>query len=228
MAYGEQQTPRFYGRRKGRPLRAKRTEVMETLLPQVRIDLLEAPIDPATLFDHGPDAVWLEIGSGGGEHAAFRASTNPDVGLIAAEVFEAGVASLLKHMEEQQIANIRIWDEDVRRLLPSFADGSLDRVFLLFPDPWPKTRHAPRRFVNPENLAQLARVIKPGGELLVASDHPVYIRWTLRHLPVHPEFEWIVTGPADWAHPDGVPITRYEEKAHREGRVPHWFTFRRR
>jgi tRNA (guanine-N7-)-methyltransferase len=173
--------------------------------------------------------VWLEIGFGGGEHLAAQAEANPHIGFIGSEVFLNGVAGALKEIDQRKLSNVRLFNDDVRLLLPALPDASLRRVFLMFPDPWPKTRHAKRRFIGPAMLSELARLLVDGGELRVASDHPVYVRWCLQHGPVHPDFVWPVTGPHDWqVRPtDGFP-TRYEQKAIVAGRPPTYLRFVRR
>ncbi|MEQ9447727.1 MAG: tRNA (guanosine(46)-N7)-methyltransferase TrmB, partial [Rhodospirillaceae bacterium] len=219
---------RYYGRRKGKPLKAGRKSLLDELLPKVRLPKSDGSYDPKSAFAFSPSAVSLEIGFGAGEHLAAQAAANPSEGFIGSEVFLNGVASIIRHIHEQNLTNVRIYDEDVRRLLPVLKDASLKRIFLLFPDPWPKTRHAKRRFVSAEMLGEMARLLTDGGELRVASDHPVYVRWTLRHASQHPDFRWVVEGPEDWRNrpADSVP-TRYEEKAHKEGRAPVFLTFRR-
>jgi tRNA (guanine-N7-)-methyltransferase len=220
---------RFYGRRKGKPLKATRLNLLESLLPQLAIPTPTAPLDPATLFATPRRAIWLEIGFGGGEHLAAQAAANPDVGLIGSEVFLNGIGGALKELTARSVTNVRLFPEDVRFLLPHLPTASLERIFLMFPDPWPKTRHAKRRFIGPAMLPELARLLADGGELRVASDHPVYISWTLQHAPVDPAFRWKVTGPDDWRQrpADGFP-TRYEEKAIAAGRPPAYLTFVRR
>lgn len=224
---------RSFGRRKGKKLRPGRSALLETLLPRLAIprpDPGGVPgemVDPAALFGSRP--VWLEVGFGGGEHLAAQAAANPDVGFIGCEVFVNGVASLLRHVDEAGLSNVRIFPDDARFLLKALPDRCLDRVFVLFPDPWPKHRHAGRRFISPATLDLLARLLKDGGELRVASDDVTYIRWVLMHAPNHPAFRWIASRPADWRSPpaDWVP-TRYEAKAVREGRPPAYLRFERR
>lgn len=225
----EAQHPRFYGRRKGKPLKASRLGLIEELLPELRIAVPKARFDPRALFAFPVSSVRMEIGFGAGEHLAQQALANPDIGFIGAEVFLNGVASLLRHVRELDLKNVRIFNEDVRFLLPHLPDAGLARVSLLFPDPWPKARHAKRRFVGPETLAEMERLIVPGGEFRVASDHPVYIDWALLHLGPHPAFRWIAECPADWRErpADSTP-TRYEEKARKEGRTPVFLNFLRR
>jgi tRNA (guanine-N7-)-methyltransferase len=232
MPYAEKQRQafQFYGRRKGRPLRKGRQFLFDELLPRITVPLSEgAALDPATLFAPQKRAHWLEIGFGGGEHLAHQAASNAEVGLIGCEVFESGIASGLSYIAERNLENVRIHPEDARVLLAALKPQSLDRVFLLFPDPWPKRRHAQRRFVNRVNLDRLAALIKDGGELQIASDDPTYIEWTLQHVPVHPAFQWLAESPCDWLErPDDAIETRYEKKAREAGRVPHFFRFRRR
>jgi tRNA (guanine-N7-)-methyltransferase len=221
---------RFYGRRKGRPLRKGQQHLIDTLLPSLAIDLpASGRLDPRSLFLHRPGQVWLEIGFGGGEHLAEQARANPQAGLIGCEVFLNGIATLLAQVSSPGLANVRIYPEDARNLLDALPDGSLDRVFLLFPDPWPKRRHAGRRFIQPANLDLLARLMKPGAEFRFASDDPVYIGWALAHLIRHPTFAWTARRPEDWRmRPADWPGTRYESKALREGRQPIFLRFVRR
>jgi tRNA (guanine-N7-)-methyltransferase len=221
---------RFYGRRKGRPLRMGQRHLIDAVLPKLAIVLpATGKLQPGTMFPKPLDQVWLEIGFGGGEHLAEQARTNPRVGLIGCEVFLNGIASLLTQVSAHGLANVRIYPEDARDLLDALPDSSLDRVFLLFPDPWPKRRHAGRRFIPPANLDLLARVMKPGAELRVASDDPAYVGWALAHLVRHPAFAWTARRPSDWRdRPSDWPGTRYESKALREGRRPIFLRFLRR
>jgi tRNA (guanine-N7-)-methyltransferase len=226
----QRQAFQFYGRRKGRPLRKGRQFLFDELLPRITIPLdAGSTLDPATLFAPPKHAVWLEIGFGGGEHLAHQAAANSDIGFLGCEVFEAGIATGLGHIAERKLENVRLYPEDARLLLAALKPQSLDRVFLLFPDPWPKRRTAKRRFVNRVNLDRLAELIAPGGELRIASDDPTYIEWTLSHVPIHPEFQWTAQSPGDWQerYADAIE-TRYEKKAREAGRVPHFFCFRRR
>jgi tRNA (guanine-N7-)-methyltransferase len=218
---------RFYGRRKGRPLRQGQQHVIDTFLPRLAIGLPKAgKLDPRSLFPHAPDQVWLEIGFGGGEHLAEQARRHPDVGFIGCEVFLNGIATLLTQAASLGLSNLRVYPEDARDLLDALPDASLDRVFLLFPDPWPKRRHAGRRFIQPAHLDLLARLMKPGAEFRVASDDSTYIGWALAHLIRNPAFAWTARGPVDWRvrMPDW-PGTRYESKALREGRHPVYLRF---
>jgi len=216
----------FYGRRKGRPLRAGRKQLMKNLLPALSVPMEAPDINPQSLFDSGTREIWVEIGFGNGEHLAWQAAHNPDVGLIGCEPFINGVSVLLSHVEEQALKNVRIHADDARPLLDRLPDASLTRAFVLFPDPWPKKRHAYRRFVGPENLDRLARVLAPGAILRVASDHPGYVVWALRHLQAHPSFDWLAERADDWRiRPDDWPPTRYEEKA--LAGVPVYLTYQR-
>ena len=221
---------RFYGRRKGRPLRQGQQHLIDTLLPRLVIDLpASGKLDPRSLFQRPPKELWLEIGFGGGEHLAEQARANPHAGIIGCEVFLNGIATLLAQLAAHELDNVRIHPEDARDLLDALPDASLDRVFLLFPDPWPKRRHAERRFIQKARLDQLARLMKPGAEFRVASDDPGYITWAMAHLTVHPDFQWLAAGPRDWRErPADWPPTRYEAKALREGRKPAFFRFLRR
>ena len=158
--------------------------------------------------------VWLEVGFGAGEHLLDQARSHPDVGLIGAEPYEAGVAKLLSKLAEAPPANILIHEGDARDIVSALPDASLGRVFILFPDPWPKTRHHKRRFVQVEMLDALARVMRPGAELRFASDDAGYLAWTLERLLAHLGFAWTARSAADWKiRPAGWPETRYEAKA---------------
>jgi len=219
---------RLYGRRRGRVLRKGRKALLEELLPTLRIELGDNRLDPAALFDRPVTDIWLEIGFGAGEHLAARAAANPEIGFLGAEHYLAGIASLLKHIADADLDNIRILTDDAALLLDALPDASLGRVFLLYPDPWPKARHEKRRFLSHENLDRLHRVMKPGGELLVATDHPVYLAWAVERMASRKDFTWLAESPKDWREaPVDWPGTRYEAKAIREGRRPTYMSYMR-
>lgn len=214
-------SPRFYGRRKGRPLSQSRQRLLDELLPHYQIQ-------PEQLQDYADRQVILEIGFGGGEHLAHIASLNPDTVHIGAEPFINGVASLLQHMQQQQLENIRLWPDDVRLLLNAMPEQFLQGCYILFPDPWPKNRHGGRRIVNPEMLESLSRIIRPGGFLRMASDHPTAQTWLLYEALRHPAFSWTANCAADFnQRPEQWPETRYMAKGVREGRPSVWLDFRR-
>jgi tRNA (guanine-N7-)-methyltransferase len=197
-------------------------------LPEVELVVPEAGrIDAATLF---PDQhrIWLEIGFGGGEHLAAQASAHPDCGLIGCEPYITGVARLLAVAEARGLTNLRIVADDARLLLDALPDGCLERIFVLFPDPWPKTRHHKRRIVNPATAAQFARLLVPGGELRLATDDMDYARAMLLALLPVPQLTWLARAPADWRvpPPDWTP-TRYQEKAREAGRPCVYLRFER-
>jgi len=227
---------KFYGRRKGRKLRPNQQALIDDVLPILTLALPAGGrlLDPRALFGRPVEQIWLELGFGGGEHLAAQAAAHPGVGFIGCEVFLNGIASLLGHLQRHRLAapdtgNVRIYPEDASDLLAVLPDACLDRFFLLFPDPWPKPRHARRRFVNPANLDLLARLLKPGAELRIGSDDPTYIGWALAHASNHPAFSWLADGPADWRErPSDWPPSRYEQKAIRQGRQPAYFRFRRK
>jgi tRNA (guanine-N7-)-methyltransferase len=206
----------FYGRRRGKTLRRHHLQLVEELLPKLRVDL-ENPL-PA-------GEVWLEIGFGGGEHLAHQAALFPEVNFIGAEPFRNGVAKLLAQIEEKALSNIRIHDDDVRYLLEKLPPASLARIFVLYPDPWPKKRHHDRRIVNADTLKQFNALLKPDGEFLFASDIDDYVEWTLLECREHGGFE-LVSNSAEpfenWLQ------TRYEAKAKREGRQTAYLTFAKR
>ena len=202
--------------------------MQQELLPQLSITLPEAgTVDPAALFSQAPAAVWLEIGFGGGEHLAAQAERHPEIAFIGSEVFENGVARLVGEVGRRSLDNVRIFAGDARLLLDRLAPASLGRVFILFPDPWPKLRHHKRRLVASATLDRLAVVMQPGAELRLATDDPSYLVWMLEHVTAHPAFAWLARGPADWRQrPADWPPTRYEEKAYAAGRTPIFLRFR--
>jgi tRNA (guanine-N7-)-methyltransferase len=221
---------RLYGRRVGPRLRAAQARRVE--VTRAELNLAARPrflAEPQRLFDEACRSVWLDIGFGGGEHLIWQALRNPDVGLIGCEAFLNGVAKVLAVIERENLGNIRIHHGDARDVLDLLGDATLDRVFLLYPDPWPKRRHWKRRFVNAANLASLHRVLRPGGDLCIASDMATYIAWTLTALHRHGGFEWCAKAASDWRQRPGDWLkTRYEEKAMAAGRRSAYLNFRRR
>jgi tRNA (guanine-N7-)-methyltransferase len=216
---------RLYGRSRGHKLRPRQQVLLDVTLPRLAL-----PTDPLPGLPAGP--LWLEVGFGGGEHALAQVRANPDATLIACEVFENGICSLLSGLVPEGNeataplpANLRVWTDDARILLRALPDACLDRLFLLFPDPWPKARHAKRRFVHPAMLPLLARVLKPGGEWRVASDDPTYQAWVRDVMGAQSLFE---AGEPAESRPAGWPPTRYEAKALRAGRHPLYWSFIRK
>lgn len=216
MPKGDGRLPRLYGRRHSRRLRPGRRELLQTRLPELRIALPrgDTPLDPRRLFPSDVTDIWLEIGFGGGEHLSELAAADPALGLIGCEPYLSGVASLLASLEARGAANVRIFDDDARLLLSALAEASIGRVFLLFPDPWPKARHHRRRFIAADTLVQLARVLRDGGELWFASDHADYVRWTLEHIGRNSSFRCSPCYSKDqYSRPTREFATRYERKA---------------
>lgn len=203
----------FYGRVHGKTLR-----------PQQKADL--ADLLPTYAFKALPDGapVWLEIGFGGGEHLHHLTGAHPDVRFIGCEVFVNGVAMLLHKLRSEPRDNLTIWDGDIRELMAKLPDQSIGRAYLNYPDPWPKARHHRRRFVTPEYLSALHRVLKQGAELRIATDIPDYVRQTHEEVPGQ-GFDLAYESGTPW---DGWTRTRYEAKAVREGRVPHYMIWTRR
>jgi tRNA (guanine-N7-)-methyltransferase len=219
----------FYGRRVGHALRPAQARLMAELLPALAFEADDARLaNPATLFAAPVTGVRLEIGFGGGERLAAQAAAHPDIGFLGIEPFVNGVAKLVAAIEAQRLANIRIHHGDARDVLPSIGSGTLDEVALLYPDPWPKVRHRRRRFVQPGTLAEVHRILAPGGVFFFASDIPDYVAWTLQRVQAQGGFTWTAERPADWKEPpQGWVRTRYEAKAVREGRSPCYLLFRR-
>jgi tRNA (guanine-N7-)-methyltransferase len=207
----------LHGRRRGKRLRVGQQSLLDTLLPRLALPVPQEPgkIDLAAAFGGRlpPDGVWLEIGFGAGEHLVWQAEQNPGVDLIGCEPYLNGVAKCLAHIERAGIGNIRLFTDDARLVMAALPDRSLSRVFVLFPDPWPKARHHKRRFVQRETLSWLAKLMVPGAELRLATDDPSYLPWMIEHAARHPAFEWLAERPADWRQrPADWPATRYERK----------------
>jgi len=219
----------IYGRRQGRPLKVQARDALETVLPRLALPL-NALGDPLSLFP-GCREVAFEVGFGGGEHLIAQAKAHPETAFIGAEPFINGVAKLADAARETP--NLRIHHGDARDVLERLPDASLSAAFILFPDPWPKLRHHKRRFVNQENLTQLARALRPGARLRIASDITDYVRWTLEAIARFNRIEgrtfaWMAACKADWTQrPADWPPTRYEAKALEAGRVPAYLSFER-
>ena len=228
MSEASERAGAFFGRRKGKKLRAGQDELIQNLLPAIRaIPGQDLPSQfPNRDTRETSRETWLEIGFGGGEHLAAQARTRRDVDFLGCEPFVNGMAKLLAVIEHERLDNVRVWDDDVTDLLPTLPDASFDRVYILYPDPWPKRRQRKRRLVSDEMLETLARVMKPGAELRFASDIDDYIGWVLARTLRSPHFSWKAARADDWRRPyEGWPGTRYEAKAIREGRVPSYLTF---
>jgi len=221
---------RLYGRRRGHPLRPRQQRLLDETLP--RLDLGAGAADPAAAFALDSAPLWLEVGFGGGEHTLAQLAMHPEAAIIASEVFENGLCSLLSRLVPDGAEatgalprNLRLWPRDARHLLQQLPAGALDRLFLLFPDPWPKARHAKRRFVHPETLPLVARAIRPGGLWRIASDDPTYQAWVTATMAEQRLFDPLLETdqrPPDW------PGTRYEAKAIQAGRQPRYWVFSRR
>lgn len=218
----------FYGRRAGKTLTGRQAELVKDRLHQLLLNSTQPPPQDLTqLFSAPVTSIWFESGFGGGEHLIFRALENPAAGFIGVEPFKNGMAKVLVGIEDAGLSNVRLYDEETGPLLDWLPENSLDGFYLLYPDPWPKMRHFKRRFINQRNLTRIARVLKPGAELRVASDIDSYIKWTLEHCAEHPAIELVNESEGAMLKPwPNWPGTRYEAKAIREGRLPRYLTFR--
>ena len=233
---------RFYGRRHGKRIKGSRLFLQENLLPLIEIKepIDGKKLDVAKLFDFKPRETWLEVGFGGGEHLAYQAKQHPDIAMIGAEPFLNGVVSLLAHLngtwgkpanesaliEPGRTDNVRIFADDIRKLFPFFADGLFSRIYVLYPDPWPKTRHEDRRFIGQKNLPELARLLTPTGELRIATDVEQYAAWAMDQIEQSALFERVndnVRQPfSDWFS------TRYEQKGLKAGRTPTYLIYKKK
>lgn len=218
---------RLYGRRQGHKLRPGQSELVERLLPEISVPGT-GDLDAPLLFgDDRPLA--LEIGFGKGEHMAGQASMAPDTGFIGCEPFLDGVVGALMKIDELGLDNIRLHMGDAIEVLERLPDAALDRAWLLHPDPWPKARHAKRRFMNAGPIGLIARKMKPGGEFRFGTDHPVYVRWAMMVMGQSADFEWLGEHPSDFlVRPGDWPETRYEAKARQKGHEVWYFRYRRR
>ncbi len=219
----------LHGRRKAKKLRTHHVALVGNLLPHLALDLTKPLDDPAGLFPHRPSTFWMEIGFGGGEHLARHALALPELGFIGCEPFVNGVAKALALIAESDLVNIRLYNGDAGDVIDALPPDTLSRVYLLYPDPWPKRRQHKRRFLSDDMLARLARVMMPGAELCFASDIDHNIGWTLARILRSPDFLWPAQTAVDWQQPwAGWESTRYEAKTLAEGRRPTYFTFLRK
>ncbi len=221
----------LYGRKMGRPLRKGQKALINELLPSLEIFLpnQEPLFSPFKLFSAPVQEVWLEIGFGAGEHLVKQALKYPSVGIIGCEPYINGVAQLLKSVAEKEISNIRVFRGDARLLLQSIAKNSISRCFILFPDPWPKTRHHKRRIIGPNTIPLFYKVMSTEAELRIATDVTSYKEWILEHILYSDTFDWRVKRANDWrVRPPDWPETRYEQKAKKAGRLCSYFLFKRR
>lgn len=224
-----------YGRRHGHKLRPHRRALFEKHLPVLQLSADEiaaasAAIDPLTLFGSDVSDVWLEIGFGAGEHLAHQIRTHSTIGAIGCEPFVNGTANLIAQLADDasSLARLRILMDDARLLLPALAEASIARIFVLHPDPWPKTRHHKRRIVQLATIDQFARLLCDGGELRMATDDVPYARWMLFQMLRRTDFDWTARSADDWrCRPADWPETRYDAKARAEGRRPIYLRFTR-
>jgi tRNA (guanine-N7-)-methyltransferase len=219
---------RSFGRKGGRALSQRQQDLLSGLLPRLRLDLTVPAPALATLFAVPVTETWLEIGFGGAEHMIWQATHHPSVGIIGCEPFVDGVVKALTAVDEQRLSNVRLHDNDARDCLRWLPAASIDRAFILFPDPWPKARHRKRRLVSGPTLELLARAMKPGAELRIGTDIADYAYTMLAAFAAQPAFVWTATGPVDWREQGADwPVTRYQRKAIREGRRCMFLRFRR-
>jgi tRNA (guanine-N7-)-methyltransferase len=219
----------FFGRRKGHPLRAGQTSLIQGLLPDLALDLSRpAPLDPHAFFKAPIETLRLEIGFGGGEHLLHEARSNPASGFLGCEAYVNGMAKALAAIKAEGLNNIRLYHGDALDLIDWLPEGGLTRVDILFPDPWPKRRHWKRRFISDDRIGRLGRILQRGGELRFATDWPDYAEWTLTRFIRSPLFRWTAERADDWRKPWlQFPGTRYEEKAQKQGRRSCYLTFLR-
>lgn len=218
-----QRRPLFYGRRKGKKLHNARQQAYETVLPEVKINL---PLDHKSLFSLPVKSVRMEIGFGNGEHLLQQALDNPDVGFIGCEPFINGIAALCIGVEQHNLKNIRIFPDDARILMAQLPLHSLEKIYILNSDPWPKKKHHKRRFIQTETLDAIKSLLIPGGHLIMSTDHPSLAAWLIEKTYFHPGFEWTAKSAADWqTRPADMRDTRYQQKGLTQGRPTVFFDF---
>lgn len=220
---------KFYGRRIANPLRQAEQKILDTHGPKLLFDMPQETVDLAQLFDDRLfQAYGLEIGFGGGEHLAWQAENQPNMGFIGAEPFLNGVVKLMRSVAQAQLDNVKILNDNARELLPQLPASQFDVVYILYADPWPKRKQQKRRIVCEYVLDQVARILKPGGVLRLASDIDDYVSWMLAHLLCRDDFLWLARDPVDWQkRPADWPSTRYEAKAIQAGRTPTYLELKR-
>lgn len=217
----------LYGRRQGHALRDQQVALVEKLLPQIAVPLTGSVSSPILFGDQRP--LHFEIGFGAGEHLATRADMLPNHGFIGCEPYLNGVVGALQHLRDGVLGNVRLHMGNALDVLERMPDESLSFVYLLHPDPWPKARHAKRRFMNHGPVDLIAAKLKPGGEFRFGTDHPIYLQWAMMIMGQRCEFDWLCNGPQDWQkRPGGWPETRYEAKARRLGHEVWYFRYQRR
>lgn len=238
-----------YGRRGGRVIKKGKREALEEGLPRYQIKLEDYIahhddedgrccgrmeehshlIHPQNFFSEEKKEIWLEVGFGSGEHIIHRAKENPKIGLIGCEVYKHGVAECVKEIENNKLENVRIFTDDARILLDAIDTKSLDRVFVLFPDPWPKKRHHKRRIINHQMFDILFRIMKLGAVLHIATDHPEYARWIMVNAATQNNFELQINSKSDWeTPPEGHIQTRYQQKNKAKSERPIFLNFKRK
>ena len=220
---------KLYGRKKTRAMGWERQAAIDALLPKLSIPVADGAIDISELFPFKPDQLWLEIGFGNGEHVAELMRRHPERGYIAVEPFITGMAAFLTQIVDEPHENVRVWMDDALLLCPRLPAQCLDGIYILNPDPWPKSRHEKRRVAGRENLDEFARLLKPCGQLIMATDHATLADWMTIEATNHSAFEWTAekaddwrTAPADWVR------TRYEVKGADAGRTQTYLFFQRR
>jgi tRNA (guanine-N7-)-methyltransferase len=226
LAQEQPAVSQLYGRRKGKKLRPHQAALLQEVLPRLALDATQEIADLPGQFPQRPAQIWLEIGFGGGEHLVAQSLAHPDIGFLGCEPFVNGVAKLLARIEAEKLENLRIFQGNAAVLIAALPDRSLDGIYLLYPDPWPKRRQRKRRFLSDAMVADLARVMRSGAELRFATDIDDYAGWVLARIQRSTHFAWLATSSADWQKPwAGWTGTRYEAKALAAGRRPVYLTF---
>ncbi|MAQ71152.1 MAG: tRNA (guanosine(46)-N7)-methyltransferase TrmB [Alphaproteobacteria bacterium] len=224
---------KVHGRRLGRPLNQERQEALDKLYPALSIDseVLDnsSNLLPSSLFEKAPEEIYFEIGFGNGDFLKKLIKENPDNGYIGAEPFINGMSAFLKSIKDIDNPSVRVWMDDAMDIARSIASETLDGIFILNPDPWPKTRHHKRRIVSQENLDQFARILKPGARLTMTTDVEELAEWMVTQATAHKEFKWSANRKLDWhTPPSGWLETRYEKKGKAAGRQQFYLLFEKK
>ncbi|MEM7070544.1 MAG: tRNA (guanosine(46)-N7)-methyltransferase TrmB [Pseudomonadota bacterium] len=223
----------YYGRRRSRRLRASHHGLIETLYPKYDLSAYCSKLlkkdHLKSIFGNRIKRYRLEIGFGAGEHLVQSATNNKNVGFIGIEPFKGGQAKLLASIKKHQVTNIRLFNDDVWLLFDCFADGLFEKIYLHFPDPWPKKRHHKRRMIQFDSIMHFARILQPNSQLQIASDHHGYLNWILLHFHFSQNyFKWLNVKPDQWFNPPNQWVeTRYQQKALQQNRPTTYLIYQK-
>lgn len=216
-------TRRFFGRRKSKPLSPYQQGLYDKAQEDIFFDVTEIQ-NIQDLFIQKHNKIILEIGFGAGEHLIHQAELNKDINYIGIDPYVNSVSKAVRTIYQKNLTNIRLSDQDALGFLKILPSNIIDGIYLLYPDPWPKKRYRNRRFIQRDTASLIEKILKPDGFFRFASDIPIYIEWVIATLmnatTAYCDLNQDINKPLEnWVS------TRYEQKALREGRDPHYFQF---